>query len=571
MIIRTLCFLFASVTGGHALHTVMSNVNDWGNGRFEGHVTFPIHGEDVGGWECIITFSEPVTGLSEWMGDIIKHSSDNRVYVLVNKPHTGIQKDGQTLDITIQASYTGSKAPTATAELVNLSHDGMSPPTPAVDDGTKYNYDEVLMKSILFYEAQRSGKLPDSNRIPWRGDSSLLDAGNNGEDLTGGWYDAGDNIKFGFPMAASTTMLTWGLLRYKDAYQHSGELENMYACVRWPLEWMLKCHTGTNELYVQVGNGKSHSVWDRPESITTKQPAYKVDDTKPGSDVAGEYAAAMAAGYLAFKERDPTFAAKLLEHAKQINDFAVTYKGKYSDSVPEASEFYRSVDYNDELCWAGAWLYKATNESKYLTQAETYYVPGASWGQSWDDKTAGSQVLLYEETGKDKYKQDIEATFQDWMPGGSVPYSPKGLAFRSQWGSLRYASNMAFMALLAADDGLHSTAYRNWAKSQINYALGDSGRSFVCGFGVNPPVQPHHRGASCPTMPAPCSWADQTKHAPNPHVLYGALVGGPDGHDSYRDSRLDFQSNEVACDYNAGFQSAVAGMESLFLRGMLTS
>ena len=39
--------------------------------------------------------------------------------------------------------------------------------------------------------------------------------------------------------------------------------------------------------------------------------------------------------------KDPTFAAKLLEHAKQINDFAVTYKGKYSDSVPEASEFYR--------------------------------------------------------------------------------------------------------------------------------------------------------------------------------------------------------------------------------------
>lgn len=47
------------------------------------------------------------------------------------------------------------------------------------------------MKSILFYEAQRSGKLPDDNRIPWRGDSSLLDAGDNGEDLTGGWYDGG--------------------------------------------------------------------------------------------------------------------------------------------------------------------------------------------------------------------------------------------------------------------------------------------------------------------------------------------------------------------------------------------
>ena len=55
--------------------------------------------------------------------------------------------------------------------------------------GSKYNYDDVLMKSILFYEAQRSGKLPDNNRIPYRGDSALHDRGADGEDLTGGWYD----------------------------------------------------------------------------------------------------------------------------------------------------------------------------------------------------------------------------------------------------------------------------------------------------------------------------------------------------------------------------------------------
>jgi hypothetical protein len=38
---------------------------------------------------------------------------------------------------------------------------------------------------------------------------------------------------------------------------------------------------------------------------------------------------------------DPVFTEKLLKHAKQINDFAVTHKGKYSDSVTAASEFYR--------------------------------------------------------------------------------------------------------------------------------------------------------------------------------------------------------------------------------------
>ena len=50
-------------------------------------------------------------------------------------------------------------------------------------------YGEELQKSILFYEAQRSGYLPAGNRISWRGDSALADGQDNGLDLTGGWYD----------------------------------------------------------------------------------------------------------------------------------------------------------------------------------------------------------------------------------------------------------------------------------------------------------------------------------------------------------------------------------------------
>ena len=70
----------------------------------------------------------------------------------------------------------------------------------------------MISKSIMFYEAQRSGKLPENNRIPWRGDSALYDKGNyNGSavDLTGGYYDAGDNLKFGYPLAYSMTVLSW--------------------------------------------------------------------------------------------------------------------------------------------------------------------------------------------------------------------------------------------------------------------------------------------------------------------------------------------------------------------------
>lgn len=61
-------------------------------------------------------------------------------------------------------------------------------------------------------------------------------------------------------------------------------------------------------------------------------------------------------------------------------------------------------------------------------------------------------------------------------------------------------------------------------------------------------------------MPAPCGWEAQQNPGPNPHVLYGALVGGPGESDDYIDSRTDYVHNEVATDYNAGFHGAVSGM-----------
>ena len=53
-----------------------------------------------------------------------------------------------------------------------------------------YAYYEVLNKSIQFYEAQRSGDLPEERmRVSWRKDSTLNDGSDVGLDLTGGWFD----------------------------------------------------------------------------------------------------------------------------------------------------------------------------------------------------------------------------------------------------------------------------------------------------------------------------------------------------------------------------------------------
>lgn len=58
----------------------------------------------------------------------------------------------------------------------------------------QFNYGEAIEKSLLFYEAQRTGKLPANNRVPWRQDSFVTDSGPNGEDLSGGYFDGTFNL-----------------------------------------------------------------------------------------------------------------------------------------------------------------------------------------------------------------------------------------------------------------------------------------------------------------------------------------------------------------------------------------
>ncbi|XP_046566268.1 endoglucanase 4-like isoform X3 [Haliotis rubra] len=554
--------------GEEVITNKMQIYNDWGN-RFEAEFSFPVH-QRIEGWEVAINFSEPVDKLDMWVADVYKKSADGKTWVVINKQDHVFFDKGDTIKLRFFGNTQASSAPSAVATLTNLGHDDNGFPNVKNTGGTKYNYDEVLYKSILFYDAQRSGKLPANNPIPWRGDSALGDKGDNGEDLTGGWYDAGDHVKFNFPMSWSTTILTWSLLQWKEAYVESGQYDNMLDSIRWPLDYLLKCHTAKDELYVQVGNGGAdHSFWGRPEDMKMARPAFKITPSKPGSDVAGQTAAAFAAGSMAFKDKDAAYSKTLLDHAVQLYDFAMANKGRYSQSVPAAAQFYPSTNNTDEHAWAGLWLYQATGDPKYLTEAEKYHQPGEAWGMSWDDNQAANNILFYKLTRKDIYKQDLEDTFEKyWFPNQVIKYTPKGLAWRLQWGSLRYASNMALAALMAAEAGVNPDKYREWAMSQIHYALGDTGFSYLIGFGKNYPHSPHHRSSSCPWPPAPCGPQVMSSHAPNVHTLYGAMVGGPDSSDGYKDDRSNYVNNEVACDYNAGFQAAVAGLRSLANRNI---
>lgn len=88
---------------------------------------------------------------------------------------------------------------------------------------------------------------------------------------------------------------------------------------------------------------------------------------------------------------------------------------------------------------------------------------------------------------------------------------------------------------------------------QMDYMLGINplGRSFMVGFGNNPPKQAHHRGASVPVLPpntvvnCPMSFVDWfNKDTPNPNELTGAILGGPDRTDKFNDKRSDSPMTE---------------------------
>lgn len=432
-----------------------------------------------------------------------------------------------------------------------------------------YAYAEALQKAIMFYEFQRSGKLPPGQRNNWRGDSGLADGADVGVDLTGGWYDAGDHVKFNLPMAYSVAMLAWSVYEDPHAYDKIGELPRILDNIKWAADYLMKCHPSSDVYYYQVGDpGLDHGWWGPAEVMQMNRPAFKLTKSSSGSTVLGETAAALAAVATIFNSSDPGYAKQCLTHAKSLYDFAETTKSD-AGYTAAAGYYSSSSGFYDELSWAATWLYLATGDKSYLAKAEQYVanwgteqqtaIIGYRWGQCWDDVHYGAQLLLARITGKAVYKESVERNLDYWTvgyAGNRVSYTPAGLAWLSSWGSLRYATTTAFLASVWADSKLCTSAkvgdYSAFAKSQVDYALGSTGKSFLIGFGTKYPLHPHHRTAHS-------SWSDMmTVPANHRHTLIGALVGGPGQDDSYADKIDDYVANEVACDYNAGFIGAVA-------------
>lgn len=117
---------------------------------------------------------------------------------------------------------------------------------------TPHDYSDALRKSILFFEGQRSGRLPKQQSMTWRSNSALNDGKNLETDLVGGYYDAGDNVKFHFPMAFTATMLAWSSIDF-GSYMSQNDFRHNLVALKWATDYLLKTVSQLpNRIFVQV-------------------------------------------------------------------------------------------------------------------------------------------------------------------------------------------------------------------------------------------------------------------------------------------------------------------------------
>ena len=426
-----------------------------------------------------------------------------------------------------------------------------------------YNFAKLLQESLYFYDGNMCGTDVDENSaFSWRGNCHTYDSHvtYNGKtvDVSGGYHDAGDHVKFGLPQGYAATVLALGYYEFADAYDELGQTAHFNMIMNYFCDYFTRCTiykegTDTVEAFCyQVGDGDSdHAKWEAPEGQTIDRPAFFATASNPATDEVSVAVAALALQAANYKKQGGTEALlkskAYLKTAEDLFAFAKKCSNKQV-ATQGASPFYKSNNWEDDYCAAAAALYAATGKEIYKQERDAYYGKlNTGWCLTWDNTWPVAAAL----------KEDYIAVSAFASYGNTN--TAQGFKLIDGWGSARYNASAQFMGLIydQANGKLSMTDgnYSSWATGQMKYLLGNNKakRCFVVGYNENAAKYPHHRAASRSN--------DAGQVREDHYTLLGALVGGPsDEYDTYADNQADYNCNEVALDYNAGLVGAAAGL-----------
>lgn len=419
------------------------------------------------------------------------------------------------------------------------------------------NWADMQQKTLEFYRYQRAGIKGANCYNPYytMGSNFPHESDNyNGTDLSGGWYDAGDFIKFGLPFASTAYLLLKGYDVFPDGYSDvnsydkigtSDKIPDVLNEVKTATDFMMKAIINNSTVIYDVGTGGEHqscgldcggaccsAKGNRPASVAN------------GADVPGLYAATLALMSSLYRQYDAPYADKCLEKAKMA--YTAGWGKKRMSSVMSGG-FYdpsgegKAAVYQDKMMAGAIELYKVTKTQLYFDNLKemstaniTSYNP-AGWVsvgpvvsfELWR-QGLGDGALLLSHVG---WTKSLVLT---------TPASMKGAFFNTHWGMAGDNGDVAFTAglayVLTGDE-----SYRTFAETTLKWVSGHAGgRSYIVGYN-NGPTAVHHRNAiSSGKLPT------------------GALVSGPNNDGTFNAGTGDYEYTEVAIDYNAGIPGGIA-------------
>lgn len=423
------------------------------------------------------------------------------------------------------------------------------------------NYAKLLQYSLYFYDANMCGSAAENSAFSWRS------ACHTGDAVAGGFHDAGDAIKCGLTAGFTASTLGWMCYEYQDQFQQTGTMEHYQLimnefCDFFKASTTLSGGAVTSFVYEMGEDGKDHSTWYAPEKMWDRDSSETYSVTDGASNVAAQYAAALAQNYIiSGREEDLTYATALY-------NFAAKYR-KMTDN----QSTYKDKDVQDDISWAAGWMYLATKQDDYLTENSKYTSSINEWTKDYcyANASLGAAIINAEITGNWSYA----TSYID----GIVNSNQNQFYVMNSWGSARHNTLMQTCALVVSHHKEESGKdYSEWAQKQMNYILGDNNANvcLVVGWNDVSATSPHHRAASNLTNSSDWheynSW-DGDYASSGGHILYGALCGGPTSSDftTYQKTAKDATSNEVALDYQVGLVGAAAGLYAAYGTGSVVA